>query len=89
MPSQIPFFHVNVANSMTDRRMDEWTDSWIDLLLHMKESYSKFGLIPPNGLRGDSMTYRWTDPRRTDAGWKNNIAHTHPYYEGKSYSKFG
>ena len=46
---------------------------------------TEFGWIPPNGLRGDSVTDRLTDDGRTE----NNAALAHPYHEVKWCSKFG
>ena len=46
------------------------------------KSIIKFSKIPPSGLGGDSVTDRWTD-----AGRKNIVALTRPYYKGKSCSR--
>ena len=82
--SQIPMLPVNVANSMTDGRMDSLLHTLI-----MKGSHVGNWLNSPSGLRGDSMTDRLADAGQTDAERKNNIALPHPYHEGKSCGKFG
>ena len=71
---------------MDDGRTEGRMHGKIILLLHTLtirgSDEASFVEFRPSGLRGDSMTDRWTDDGRMDA-WKINVALAQPYHEEK------
>ena len=68
-------------DELTDGRTDRKNNVAIAHPYHAGESCSKFGLIPPSGLRGGSMRADGRTNGRTD-GKTMYIALAHPYYAG-------